>query len=244
MMQSIRFNQQLVLQLKSFLQGFVHLFYPHICLQCAKEELLNSQVICDQCERELPFTLFTSISNNPVEKVFWGRAQIQYASSVLYFTKESIVQQIIFELKYKQNKKAGYLLGKLIAQDILSSIQFNDINYLIPIPISKQKLRERGFNQSRIICEAIVRYGVKASIFDGLKKIKNTTTQTHKDRLQRGSQPNNLFNLTNSPTLKDKHVLIIDDVLTTGATLEAAIYCIQSAKPAMIYISTAAYTSD
>ena len=243
-MQNIRVAQNLVLKLKSYLQGFIHLLYPHICLQCASEELLNSQLICDQCEQELPFTHFTSILNSPVEKVFWGRAPIQYASSILYFTKESIVQKIIFELKYKQNKKAGFLLGKLIAQDLLSSIKFNAINYLIPIPISKQKLRERGYNQSRLICEAMVNYGVKASIFDGLKKIKNTSTQTHKDRLQRGSQPNSLFILTNSTIIKDKHVLIIDDVLTTGATLEAAIHCIQSAKPAMIYISTAAYTSD
>ena len=229
---------------KAYLQGFVHLFYPHICLQCATEELLNSQVICNECELTLPYTHFSIMSNSPVDKVFWGRAQIQKAFSILYFTKESIVQKIIFELKYKQNKKAGNLLGKLIAQDLLSRNNCMHIDYLIPIPISQRKIRKRGFNQSRIICEAMINNGFKASIFDGLKKIKNTTTQTHKDRLQRGMQPDSLFNLTNSAILKEKHILIIDDVLTTGATLEAAIHCLQMAEPAMIYVSTAAYTLD
>jgi ComF family protein len=229
---------------KTYLQGFIHLLYPHICLQCATEELSNGQIICDQCELALPFTHFSIMDNSPVDKVFWGRAQIQKAFSILYFTKDSIVQKIIFELKYKQNKKAGNLLGKLIAQDLLSFNDYIPIDYLIPIPISQQKIRKRGFNQSQIICEAMISSGIKARIFDGLKKIKNTTTQTHKDRLQRGSQANNLFHLTNSLVLKNKHLLIIDDVLTTGATLEAAIHCLQMAEPANVYVSTAAYTLD
>lgn len=244
MMQQAHFIFRPFNSIQPFLQGFLHLFYPHICLQCATEELLTSQVICNQCESLLPYTQFSKMINNPVEKVFWGRAQIQFANAILYFTKDSIVQQIIYELKYKQNKKAGNLLGRLIAKELLLTTAYNHIDYIIPIPISKKKIRKRGFNQCQIICEAIIENGFKVALFNGLKKIKNTETQTHKDRLQRNIHSSSLFYLTQKENLRDKHILVIDDVLTTGATLEAAYHCIKGAKPAMIYVFTAAYTLD
>jgi ComF family protein len=182
------------------------------------------------------------MNSSPVDKIFWGRVRFQQANAVLFFTKESIVQKIIFELKYKQNKKAGLLLGRLIAQDLLSNIDYPKIDYLIPIPISKKKLKKRGFNQCQIICEGIVSNGLNAHLFQGLTKTKNTQTQTHKDRLQRSNQTNDLFKLTNSDVLLNKNILIIDDVLTTGATVEAAYHCLIEAKPATISITTAAYT--
>lgn len=230
--------------LAAYFQGFLHLFYPHICLQCATDQLSSSQVVCDDCESQLPFTHFSTMLNSPVEKIFWGRVGIQSASAILFFTKESIVQKIIFELKYKQNKKAGYLLGKLIAQDMMATTTNKQIDYLIPIPVSKRRERERGFNQSKIICEGMIHAGIKIPLFEGLTKVKNTSTQTSKDRLQRGKQPTNLFHLSHPEMLTDKNVMLIDDVLTTGATLEAAIHCIQLANPAMIHIATAAYTTD
>jgi ComF family protein len=182
------------------------------------------------------------MANNPIDKIFWGRAKIQQANAILYFTKDSIVQKIIFELKYKQNKKAGYLLGRLIAQDILSMHSENPFLFLIPIPLSKKKLRKRGFNQCQIICEGIIDYGVNAVIFNGLHKIKNTVTQTHKDRLERSLQNSPVFILKNGALLQDKPIMIVDDVITTGSTLEAAYHCLKAAHPASISVNTAAYT--
>jgi len=230
------------LSLQSYLQGFIHLIYPHICLQCASSELLNSQVICDKCELQLPYTHFSKMAINPIDKIFWGRAQIQQANAILYFTKDSIVQKIIFELKYKQNKKAGYLLGRLIAQEILSTHSENPFLFLIPIPISKKKLRKRGFNQCQIICKGIIDNGVNAVIFNGLQKIKNTVTQTHKDRLERSMQTSPVFILKNGALLQNKPIMIVDDVITTGSTLEAAFHCLKAAHPASISVTTAAYT--
>jgi ComF family protein len=227
---------------QNYVQGFIHLFYPHVCLQCASSELLNSQVICDDCESKLPYTHFSSMSISPIDKIFWGRAKIQQANSILFFTKDSIVQKIIFELKYKQNKKAGYLLGRLIAQDMLTNHAAIFPHFLIPIPISKKKQRKRGFNQCQIICEGIIDCGINAVIFNGLQKIKNTITQTHKDRLQRSMQTGPLFKLINGASLCNKHIMIIDDVITTGSTLETAYHCLREATPASISISTAAYT--
>lgn len=234
----------MIQKIKIYLQGFAHLLYPHLCLACSTEALGYDQIICDQCEAALPYTNFSKMQSSPVDKIFWGRAPIQTANSILFFTKESLVQKIVLELKYKQNKKAGSLLGKLMAQDFLATHDSLTIDFLVPIPISKQKLRKRGFNQCQIICASMIENGLNSSIFDGLQKIKNSATQTHKDRLQRGLQTNNLFKIKDAISIKDKNILLVDDVLTTGATMEAAIHCLQSANPAKIYVITAAYTID
>jgi ComF family protein len=182
------------------------------------------------------------MQNSPVEKIFWGRVPIEHAIAVLFFTKESCVQQIIFELKYQQNKKAGYLLGRLIAVELSQQGYFNQLDFLIPVPIDKRKKRKRGFNQSEIICEAILANGCKAKIFKGLLTAKVTATQTHKDRLQRGLQNSPKFKLKNEGLLYQKNILLVDDVLTTGATIEAACHCLLAAQTASIRIATAAYT--
>jgi ComF family protein len=232
----------LINTLRSYLHAFIHLLYPHICLQCGVDEILETQIICDACESQLPFTHFEQMQINPIEKIFWGRAAITNATALLFFTKESIVQKIIIALKYQQNKKAGYLLGRLISNELVNNYKYNEIDYLIPIPISKRKIKKRGFNQSELICEAIVANGYKVPIFKGLLKNKEVITQTQKDRLQRAQENNTLFSLKHHASLTGKHLLIIDDVITTGATLEAAIHTLLMANPASIHIAAAAYT--
>ncbi|MEN9381325.1 MAG: hypothetical protein RI940_206 [Bacteroidota bacterium] len=227
-----------------YLQGFVHLFYPHICLQCASEYLSTEQIICDRCETLLPYTDFASIQNSPVDKIFWGRIKLKKSISILFYTKESIVQKILFELKYKQNKKAGLLLGKLMAATLNECIELNDTTFLVPIPIRNARKRKRGYNQTELICTSMLADGCKLTIFKGLQKTKNSATQTHKDRVQRGLHLNSLFKLTHAHLLADKDIVIIDDVLTTGATIEAAYHCLLKAKPKSISMITAAYTLD
>ena len=199
---------------RSYLQAFQHLLYPHICLQCGIDTLRENQIICDVCETQLPFTHFEKMEINPIEKIFWGRAHIANAIAIVFFTKDSIVQQIIVELKYKHNKKAGYLLGRLIANELINNLKYSQVDYLIPIPISKRKMKKRGFNQSLIICESILASGFKAAVFTGLLKNKEATTQTQKDRMERARENNALFSLTQVSLLTGKHLLIIDDVVT------------------------------
>lgn len=230
--------------LLSYFKGFVHLFYPHVCLQCASEILSSDQIICTQCELELPYTHFELMENSPVEKIFWGRIKLYEAISILFYTKDSIIQKILIELKYKQNKKAGYLLGKLIAHVLTTSNNFNQNVFLIPIPISKKSQRKRGYNQSKLICESIVMHGFCVPIYEGLIKTSHATTQTQKNRVQRGKHLKDNFKLIDCEILENKDIIIIDDVLTTGATIEAAYHCLLKAKPKSISIVTAAYTLD
>ena len=115
-------------RLQAYSTGFLHLFYPHICMHCGSEELSPETVLCEACEKNLPYTHFLSIEKNTIEKIFWGRVPLHEAGASLFFTKDSIVQSLVFALKYKNQKKAGRLLGNIIGQDIINSQRFKNID--------------------------------------------------------------------------------------------------------------------
>lgn len=225
-----------------YANAFIHLFYPHICLECGSDLVSSHTVLCTACENNLPFTDFFQIENNIIEKVFWGRGEITAAGAGLFFTKDSIVQILIFELKYKQNKKAGWLLGRIIGSSIQYLDRFNTIDLLIPIPITRKKERQRGFNQSIIICEGIQQILPALKIAPILRKPRYTRSQTFKGRLQRTDPFEHLFELANPMPLKGANLLLVDDVITTGATLEAAAHCLWLAQPLSISMAAATYT--
>ncbi|MEN9696861.1 MAG: hypothetical protein RLZ56_282 [Bacteroidota bacterium] len=230
--------------LNHYFKSFLHLLYPHICLQCGTDQLQEKQIICARCETALPFTAFGKMQNSPVEKIFWGRTPVQHVISILFFTKESLVQQIMMELKYHHNKRAGWLMGKLIAMELMQQAYCQEIDYIIPIPISKQKEKQRGYNQSAIIGQAIIDHGIPAQLYSCLVTRQHGPSQTQKNRLQRNRTQLEKFKLKDATVIKGKNIIIIDDVLTTGATLEAACECLLQAEPASIRLATAAYTIE
>lgn len=220
----------------------MHLYYPHICLACGSDELANTFSLCNNCILQLPYTSFFSIPSNLVEKIFWGRCSIANAGALLFFTKDSIVQLLLFELKYKQNKQAGFLLGVLLGQALMGNATYENIDLLIPIPITNAKRKIRGFNQTEVIIKGIQTVWNKPSKLDALIKTKNNVSQTLKDRLQRENQNGFSLNYTQKHLLKNKHILLIDDVITTGATLENAAICLHQTPLASISIAVIAYT--
>ena len=237
------FTSPFLNRLQTYSAGFLHLFYPHICMHCGSEELSPETVLCEACEKNLPYTKFLAIENNKVEKIFWGRVPIQKAGASLFFTKDSIVQSLIFALKYKNQKKAGRLLGNIIGQDLLNSQRFKNIDCMIPIPLSKKKQRARGYNQALVICEGIQEKLPHITILPNLLKEKSSKSQTLQNRIERNNLSEQPFKLIAPSLLKNKNVLIVDDVITTGATMEAAaIYLWKEAQPQSISIVAAAYT--
>jgi len=225
-----------------YLQAFVHLFYPHICLECGTELVSSHSVLCTHCENNLPYTDLFQIENNRIEKVFWGRCKLSAAGAALFFTKDTLVQTLIFELKYKQNKKAGWFLGNIIGTSIQHLDRFKKIDTLIPIPISRKKERQRGFNQSLIICEGIQAILPSIHIASVLRKPTSNQSQTTKGRLQRNEPIAHVFELMDAVTVKGGHLLLVDDVITTGATLEAACNCLWLGQPHSVSLAAAAYT--
>ena len=198
--------------------------------------------LCNQCIQDLSFTDFFSITENPIEKIFWGRADIQNAGALLFFTKDSLVQTLITALKYHHNKKVGILFGKLMGEAIAGEEKFKQIDLIIPVPISASKINSRGFNQSEVIAIGMQQVWHRPMLKDVLIKKSWSNSQTKKNRKARLQQLPDLFFLQKPTSIEGKHILLVDDVLTTGATLEAAVASLMTGSPASVSIAVAAYT--
>jgi ComF family protein len=216
--------------------------YPQICFGCGTDHVEKNMPLCNQCIHDLPTTDFFSIHENPVEKIFWGRVPVQSAGALLFFTKDSLVQTLITQLKYHHNKKVGILFGQLMGEAIAADKKFEQIDLLFPIPILHSKMNNRGYNQSQVIAMGIQQVWNRPIVDDVLIKRSWSNSQTKKDRKARLQQVPDLFFLQNPACIKDKHLLLVDDVLTTGATLEAAIETLMAGSPASVSIAVAAYT--
>jgi ComF family protein len=216
--------------------------YPQICFGCGTDQVEKNMPLCNLCIQDLPTTDFFSINENPVEKIFWGRVPVQHAGALLFFTKDSLVQTLITQLKYHHNKKVGILFGQLMGEAIAAEKKFEQIDLLVPIPILHSKMNNRGYNQSQVIAMGIQQVWNRPIVDDVLIKRSWSNSQTKKDRKARLQQVPDLFFLQNPACIKDKHLLLVDDVLTTGATLEAAIETLMAGSPASVSIAVAAYT--
>jgi ComF family protein len=169
----------------------------------------------------LPHTGFAFHSNNPVEKIFWGRIPLVAAMSEFYFSKDSIIQNLIHEFKYRGDKQVGLYLGNTIGKSLLNSNRFSDIDVLIPLPLFSQKEFKRGFNQSSILCTGINEIMNIPVITKNVIRTVHTETQTKKGRIERWENVEKTFSVSEPAMLKGKHILLVDDVITTGATIEA-----------------------
>lgn len=220
----------------------MHLLYPQICFGCGTDQVEKAMPLCHKCIQDLPFTDFFSINENPVEKIFWGRADIQNAGALLFFTKDSLVQTLITALKYHHNKKVGILFGKLMGEAIAVEEKFKQIDLIIPIPINASKINSRGFNQSEVIAIGMQQVWHRPILNNVLIKRSWSNSQTKKNRKARLQQLPDLFYLQKPTSIEGKHILLVDDVLTTGATLEAAVASLMTGSPASVSIAVAAYT--
>ena len=220
----------------------MHLLYPQICFGCGTDQIEKDMPLCPQCIHDLPSTDFFHFNDNPVEKIFWGRVDIQSAGALLFFTKDSLVQTLMTQLKYHHNKKVGILFGRLMGQAIAVEEKFKQIDLIIPIPITGSKINSRGYNQSEVLAIGMQQVWNRPILCDVFIKKSRSNSQTKKNRKARLMQLPDLFSLQKPKRIEGKHILLVDDVLTTGGTLEAAILSLITCSPASISIAVAAYT--
>lgn len=228
---------------KNMINSAVHLFYPHICTGCGSDILENDNLLCLKCLHDLPYTHFASFEGNPVEKYFWGRIPVTAGHSEFYFSKEFLIQHLIHQLKYKGDTQIGYYLGELMGKSMLESSRFHTIDALIPLPLYPDKEYKRGFNQAAIICNGISSVMNIPVLTGQVIRQRPTETQTRKHRTERWENVKGSFKLVNEKALTNKHVLLVDDVVTTGATLEACGQVILKAENVKLSIATLAYAA-
>ncbi|PWG06152.1 ComF family protein [Polaribacter aquimarinus] len=218
------------------------IFYPELCINCDTNLLQNEDFLCTFCRHDLPLTNFIDFENNKVKRIFDGRVSIDKANSLFYFRKEGITQKLIHQLKYKENEKVGVFFGDWQGEILKETKEFNHIDIIIPVPLHPIKLKKRGYNQVSKYGYRLSYYLNKPFVQDVLIRISTSKTQTFKSRFERFNNNETKFLLKNTKTLAYKNILLIDDVVTTGATLEACIKELQKSKGIKISILTMAYT--
>lgn len=210
-----------MIRIKEIMADAMHLFYPHICTGCGSDLLSKNDLLCLDCIKELPHTNFACYENNPIEKVFTGRIRISAAHSEFYFSKGQLIQQLIHQLKYKSNIDIGIYLGEIMGNTLVRSKRFSQIDYLIPLPLYPDKEARRGYNQAGVICSGIYNSTNIPVMTGNVIRRRPTETQTRKHRVERWQNVEGSFIINDAGSLAGKHVLLVDDVITTGATLEA-----------------------
>ena len=210
-----------MISLKEIRESFFHVVFPHVCDGCGSDLLNVESRLCIRCVASLPETNFEMHPNNPVEKDFWGRIPIINASAHLYFTKESLVQHLMHQLKYKGNKELGLQFGRLMGNALRSADRFKGIDALIPLPLFPSKEKKRGYNQAAVLCDDIAEILKIPVLNNVITRPHHTETQTKKGRIERWRNIEGKFQLIDPSKIQNKHVLLVDDVITTGATLEA-----------------------
>jgi ComF family protein len=229
----------------SLFSSFWSLFFPENCAACGRPLLNGEEVICLQCDLKLPRTHFHRFPNNLACQRFLGRMPVQQAVSFLYFTKDGLTQHLVHELKYAGRKEIGHKLGSLFARELDESGWLKDVDYLIPVPLHPRKEWKRGYNQSYFIASGLSENRAIPVVKNQLLKIRNTASQTHKTTAERIENVRDAFLLSHPERVEGKHVLLVDDVLTTGATLEAAATALlKAAKGIKISIATLAIALD
>ncbi len=227
--------------LKTLLGNTLHLFYPHVCTGCGSDLLAENNLLCLRCINELPNTNFAIHPGNPIEKIFWGRIPVTAAHSQFYFSKESLIQHLIHQLKYKNHMAIGFYMGELMGNSLLQSGRFNTIDYLVPLPLYSDKEKKRGYNQSTIICNGVSAAMQVPVLTGNVSRQRFTATQTRKHRTERWKNVEGSFNINNPDAMMGKRILLVDDVITTGATLEACGSILTQIEGLQLYIASLAH---
>lgn len=224
------------------LNDFLSLVFPKVCYACGKSLYKSEECICTHCLYHLPQTNFHLYPDNPVIKLFWGRAPIHSASSLYSFSKGGKVQQMIHHLKYRGKKEIGTSLGKYYGRELKKSPLFSTIEMVVPVPLHSKKLKRRGYNQSETFAMGIADAMKVAFPGEVITRTEASETQTRKSRFARWKNVEDVFTVTQPEKLESKHILLVDDVITTGSTLEACARRILDVPGAKVSVATIATT--
>jgi len=227
-------------KLLHFFQNLLSFFYPRLCLACGNAMYQHEKMICLACEFHLPETGYHQQADNPLHQIFLGRVKIESVASLFFYRKGGEIQQLLYALKYKGKKEVGIHFGEYYGKILKKSELFQNIDLIIPVPLHPKKLKKRGYNQSEAIAEGLSR-GIGVPYFaQAIVRQIFTDTQTKKSRINRWENVKDVFEVADPLFLQHKNILLCDDVLTTGATIEAIVQKIISIEGTRVWVVTLA----
>ena len=226
------------------LKNLFKLIFPDLCCGCKNLLLKNEYLLCYKCRHDLPYTYHHKIQHNNTIKKFYGLIPLEFGLSMLYFHHGGIAQELIHNLKYRNQQNIGSLLGELYAKELQNFEPIRSVTEIIPVPLHPKKLKERGYNQVDSFCESI---GIHLQIpvnKNLLLRTQYNKTQTQKNREARQQLTQTIFDVNFSAKDENKHFLLVDDVITTGSTLEICAKALLKIPNAKVSILTIAYTQS
>lgn len=226
------------------LTDLLHLFFPKLCAGCGTDLLHQEEQLCMACRHALPRTGFNRLEDNPVNKIFRGRVPLEHATACFYFSKEGLMQRLVHACKYKDQRELAVFLGRCMGEMLLTDAAFPALDIIIPVPLFRSRERKRGYNQSALLAEGIGQQLKLPVVCDAVCRTKQTDTQTRKSRIERWENVSDVFRVKNASCLKEKRILLVDDVITTGATLEACAACILAVEKVQLYAAALAWAGE
>lgn len=224
--------------------NLLNVLFPDFCNGCAKLLMNNESTICTKCLHLLPLTQHNLLKESELTRVFKGIIPIEFGVAMMYFNKKGVAQNLIHNLKYRNQQKIGTLLGNIYAQELKNHKISETVDYIIPVPLHKKRYHERGYYQVTTFCNAIGE-NLNISVLDNvLIKREYLKSQTSKNKENRLENNRNAFGIQNFQNLNNKHFLLIDDVFTTGATIEACARELLKIENAKVSILTIAFSQS
>lgn len=231
--------------MKTLLNDIKDFFFPRHCVCCGRKLLAGEQIVCLSCLVDLPQTHIGGEAGSTLEKSFWGCFPIERAASLFYYRKGGKVAQILYAMKYHGHQSACRQMGKEMAYEFRNHRFFDGIDCIVPVPLHEERLRQRGYNQSELLAQGISAVTSIPVCADAVRRVHNNSTQTHKSGYERWNNVSGLFALTGSgEQLRGKHILVVDDVLTTGATIVSCCDALSSVEGIHISVATLAWARD
>lgn len=220
------------------LNQLMGLFYPNVCTICGNELLQGEEGACLQCLYKLPKTYNFRIPDNDVEKLMAGRIPFERIASYCVYTKGGILPPLMYQLKYRHGKQIGLLMGKMFAKDMLGSEFLHSVDMIVPVPLHPKKEKIRGYNQAEIIADGISIITGLPVLANNLTRVVYNPTQTKRSKTQRWENVKGIFSVAEPELFAKKHLLLVDDVITTGSTLEACGVALMTCNEVKISIAT------
>lgn len=221
-------------KIKTIFWSVLELMFSSSCVICGEDLTLKEQVICLSCLYRIPRTNYHYEKANPLEKRFWGKAEIERATAFFFFQKGSPYRHLLHLLKYNGRKDVGYVMGRHAATELLQEPAFTTFDYIVPVPLHSNRLKKRGYNQSECIADGLSEVLQVPVETQTLYRAIENPTQTKKTVYERWENTDGIFDIHDKAIFDDKHILLVDDVLTTGSTLIA---CVQALKKSNCRVS-------